>query len=145
MLVAKLGSMTDVNSGIRNWGLKSTYMQNWLPDLDGTNKTTARDLATILYNVDNPNFLSFNSRESIFNYMGNVSNNRLIAAGLGEGAAFLHKTGDIGTTLGDAGIVFTPNEKKYIVVILANRPHNAPEGKDFIVKASELIYKQMAQ
>ena len=48
---------------------------------------------------------------------------------------------DIGTMLGDAGIVYAQNGKKYIVVILANRPHNAPQGKDFIVKASSLIYK----
>ena len=41
----------------------------------------------------------------------------------------------------DAGIVYAQNGKKYIVVILANRPHNAPQGKDFIVKASSLIYK----
>jgi beta-lactamase class A len=83
------------------------------------------------------------SREAIFDYMGHVENNRLIAAGLGAGADFLHKTGDIGTMLGDAGIVFAQNGKKYIVVILANRPHNSPQGKDFIVKASEIIYNKM--
>ena len=47
--------------------------------------------------------------------------------------------------LGDAGIVFAPNGKKYIVVILAKRPHNAPQGKEFIVKASSLIYKAIAE
>ena len=36
------------------------------------------------------------------------------------------------------------NGKKYIVVILANRPYNSPQGKDFIVKASSLIYKAIA-
>ena len=38
-------------------------------------------------------------------------------------------------------VIFAPNGKKYIVVILAKRPHNSPQGKDFIVKASALIYK----
>ena len=47
--------------------------------------------------------------------------------------------------LGDAGIVLTPTGQKYIVVILANRPYNAPEGKDFIVKASEIIYNYMVK
>ena len=37
--------------------------------------------------------------------------------------------------------VYAPNGKKYIVVILAQRPYNSPQGKDFIVKASEIIYK----
>ena len=144
MLVAKLGAMTNINSGIRNWGLKKTYLQNWLPDLAGTNRTTAREMAAILYNIDNPDFLSTSSRERIFDYMGHVHNNRLIHAGLGQGATFLHKTGDIGTMLGDAGIVYTPNNQKYIVVILANRPHNSQLGKEFIVRASELIYNGLA-
>ena len=143
MLMAKLGSMTDINSAIRQWGLKHTYVQTWLPDLGGTNHSTARDMAAILYNIDNPDFLSNSSREKIFDYMGHVHNNRLIAAGLPAGAEFLHKTGDIGKMLGDAGIVFAPNGKKYIVVIFANRPHNSPLGKEFIVKASEIIYNNM--
>ena len=103
-------------------------------------------LEKYLYNIDeNDKFLTQESRAKILNYMGHVHNNRLIHAGLGAGAVFLHKTGDIGTMLGDAGIVIAPNGKKYIVVILANRPHNAIEGKDFIVHASELIYNYMVK
>lgn len=145
MLMSKIGGMPDVNQGIREWGLKNTCVQTWLPDLGGTNHTTARDMATILYNIDNPNFLSVSSREKIFDYMAHVKNNRLIEAGLNPGAVFLHKTGDIGKMLGDAGIVYAPNGKKYIVVILANRPHNSVAGKEFIVKASEIIYNYMVR
>ncbi len=143
MLMSKIGSMTDVNSGIRQWGLKNTKVNTWLPDMNGTNITTTEDLARMLYNIDNPEFLSVSSREKIFDYMGHVHNNRLIPAGLGAGAVFLHKTGDIGKMLGDAGIVYAPNGKKYIVAILANRPYNSPLGKDFIVKASEIIYNNL--
>lgn len=145
MLMAKIGSMTDVNSGIREWGLSNTKVNTWLPDMGGTNITTTEDLARMLYNIDNPNFLSISSREKIFDYMGHVHNDRLIPAGLGSGAVFLHKTGDIGKMLGDAGIVYAPNGKKYIVAILANRPYNSPLGKDFIVKASEIIYRNMVR
>lgn len=143
MLIARLGSMTDINSALRQWGLKHTYIQTWLPDLTGTNHSTAKDMAQILYNIDNPDFLTNESREKIFDYMGHVHNNRLIAAGLPQGTEFLHKTGDIGTMLGDAGIVYTPNGKKYIVVIFAKRPHNSPLGKEFIVRASEIIFNNM--
>ena len=144
MIMSKIGSMTDVNQGIRDWGLKHTHVHTWLPDMNGTNYTTAEDLGVMLYNIENPKFLNMSSREKIFDYMGHVKNDRLIPAGLGAGASILHKTGDIGKMLGDAGIVFTPNGKKYIVVILVNRPYNSPAGKEFIVKASELIYNYMA-
>ena len=145
MIMSKLGSMNDVNSGIRQWGLSHTRVNTWLPDMGGTNFTTAEDLARMLYNLDNPNFLSVSSREKIFDYMGHVHNDRLIPAGLGAGAVFIHKTGDIGKMLGDAGIVYAPNGKKYIVAILVNRPYNSPLGKDFIVKASEIIYNAMVK
>ena len=146
MLISQVGSMTDVNQSIRDWGLKNTYLQSWLPDLGGTNYTTAKDMAVMLYNLEeNDNLLSEESKAKIFGYMGHVHNDRLIQAGLGKDAVFLHKTGDIGTMLGDAGIVIAPNGKKYIVVILANRPHNDVTGKDYIVKASELIYNYMVK
>lgn len=144
MLMAKLGSMTSVNSAIRSWGIKNTYVQTWLPDLKGTNHTTTNDMATMLFNLDNPNFLSINSREYIVDYMSHVKNDRLIPQGLGKGATFLHKTGDIGTMLGDAGIVFMPDGRKYIVVIMAKRPYNSPQGKSFIQEASKMIYSYMA-
>ena len=143
MIMSKLGGMDDVNIGLRDWGISDTYVRTWLPDLAGTNKTTAKDMAKILYNLDNPGFLNINSREYIIDYLSHVKNNRLIAAGLGEGAMFVHKTGDIGTMLGDAGIVYAPNGKKYLVVILANRPHNAPQGKNHIETASSLRYKAL--
>jgi len=143
MLMSAIGAMPDVNSGIRSWGLKNTSVNNWLPDMVGSNYTTAKDLATMLYNLDNPGFLNLNSREYIIDYMSHVENNRLIQAGLDPKALFIHKTGDIGKTLGDAGIVFAPNGKKYIVAILANRPYNSPRGKNFIQKASKIIYDSM--
>ena len=140
MLISAAGGMPQINSAMKSWGIKETHLQNWLPDLEGTNYTTTRDLAMMLYNIDNTNFISSKSKNYIFDYMGHVENNRLIQAGLGEGAKFLHKTGDIGGTLGDSGIVTTSNGKKYIVSIIANRPYNSPLGKDFIVKASNIIY-----
>lgn len=146
MLMAKVGSMTDVNQSIRDWGLKNTEVQTWLPDYAGTNHTTAREMADMLYNIDeNDKFLTEASRTKMLDYMGHVHNNRLIQAGISPDAVFLHKTGDIGSMLGDAGIVIAPNGKKYIVVILANRPHNAIAGKDFIVHASEIIYNYMVK
>jgi len=145
MIMSKIGSMEDVNSGLRDWGLSTTRVNNWLPDLEGTNKTTAMDMAKILYNLDNPGFLNVNSREYIIGYMSHVKNNRLIQAGIDPQALFIHKTGDIGSMLGDAGIVYAPNGKRYVVVMLANRPYNHPDGKEFIQKASKLVYDHIVE
>lgn len=140
MLLDATGGMNAMNNALRHWGIKQTRIHDWLPDLPGTNITTSKEMATMLYNIDNAKFLTLNSREKIVDYMSHVHNNRLIPAGLPSDALFVHKTGDIGKMLGDAGIVYAPNGKKYIVVMLVNRKYNAPEGKEFIVRASSLVY-----
>lgn len=144
MLMSSIGGKVDVNRAIRKWGLKDTYIENWLPDMAGDNLTSAKDIAVMLYNIDNSSFLSLRSREHIVEYMSHVKNNRLIQAGLPHNAIFLHKTGDIGKMVGDAGIVWTPAGKKYIVVMLVKRPYNSPLGKDFIVKSSTMIYQTIS-
>lgn len=144
MLLTATGGINEMNQSLRAWGMHKTRINDWLPDLQGTNVTTSKEMATLLYNIDNPNFLSLSSREKMVDYMGHVHNNRLIQAGLPSSAIFVHKTGDIGKMLGDAGIVYTANGKKYIVVMLVNRPYNSPEGKDFIVAASSMVYNFMA-
>lgn len=144
MIIAKMGGMPEVNRAIKRWGLQTTHINNWLPDLDGTNVTTAKELAKMFYNVDTTDIVSNQSKRQISNYLGHVKNNRLLQAGLPKEAILLHKTGDIGFMLGDAGIVKTANGRKYIVVILAKRPYNSPKGKNFIVKASEIIYNNIS-
>ena len=145
MLMSKIGGMPAVNREIKSWGLADTQVNNWLPDLEGTNYISARDMGRVLYNISSTNFLSNTSKEKIFSYMSHVKNDRLIPAGLGAGAEVMHKTGDIGKMLGDAGIVYAPNGKKYIVVILANRPYNSVKGKEFIVEASGMIYNYLVR
>lgn len=145
MLMSKIGGMPAVNREVKSWGLSHTQVNNWLPDLEGTNYISARDMGRILYNITSTNFLSNSSKEKVFSYMSHVKNDRLIPAGLGAGAEIMHKTGDIGKMLGDAGVVYAPNGKKYIVVILANRPYNSVKGKEFIVEASGTIYNYLVK
>lgn len=144
MLMSLLGGMNDINKAVKDWGLASTEVNNWLPDMKGTNTTCTADLVRMLYNIDNSNFLNETSKQKILEYMGNVENTRLLKAGLNPDAKIWHKTGDIGHTLGDAGIVETPEGKRYIVAILAKRPYNSPAGKEFIVAASSLIYNAIS-
>lgn len=143
MIMAKMGGMPEINRAMHKWGLKSTRVNNWLPDLDGTNVTTAREMAKMFYNIDTTTMLTNASKRHIAGYLSHVKNNRLLQAGIPSGAILLHKTGDIGFMLGDAGIVKTANGKKYIVVILARRPYNSFQGKEFIVEASKIIYNNI--
>lgn len=140
MLIEEAGGMGAINSSMRSLGLDKIELNNRLPDLEGTNKISAKQIATLLYNLDNPNFLSDKSKITIKEYMANVKNRSLLQAGLPSEAILIHKTGDIGQMLGDAGIVYAQNGRKYIVVVLVKRPHNDYTARDLIQKTSKIIY-----
>ncbi len=143
MLIEEIGGKAALNSSMRSLGMSEITLQNRLPDLEGTNKITAKQIATLLYNIDNPRFLSQKSKITIKEYMANVENRSLLQAGLPPEAILIHKTGDIGKMLGDAGIVYAQNGRKYIVVILVERPHNDYSARDLIQQASKIIYNNI--
>ena len=82
MILSTIGGVNDFNRDLREWGFSKTHMSNWLPDLYGTNVSTPEDFGTILYNIDNPDFLNLNSRATIVETMSHVKNRFLIQAGL---------------------------------------------------------------
>ena len=145
MLLASVGGMNEINRAIKNWGFSITHYSNWLPDLEGTNVTSPAEIGKMLYNIDNPDFLSLKSRAEIVEIMGHVKNRYLIQAGLPSNVQFLHKTGDIASMLGDAGMVIFPDGHKYIIVIMVKRPWNSYAAKQFIIEASETAYKSISR
>lgn len=143
MLLYEIGGMDGFNRAMRNLGLKVTSINEWLPDLDGTNKITAREMSKILYNIDNPNYINPKYKNILKEYLGNTRNIHLIKEKLPKDVMVLHKTGDIGTMLGDSGIVYANNGRKYIITILTKRPHNDYSAKNFIQEASLLIFNDI--
>lgn len=143
MLLYEIGGLDAFNRSMRNLGLKSVSMGEWLPDLDGNNKISAREISKILYNIDNPNYINPKYKNILKEYLGNTRNIHLIKEKLPTDVMVLHKTGDIGTMLGDSGIVYTNNGRKYIVTILVKRPFNDYGAKLFIQDASLLIFNDI--
>lgn len=143
MILHQIGGVDGFNRATRNLGLKVTSMGNWLPDLEGTNKITAREISTILYNIDNPNYINPKYKPILKDYLLSTKNTHLLKEKLPDSALVFHKTGNIGTMLGDSGIVYAQNGKKYIVTILVKRPHNNFAARTLIQDASALIYNDI--
>ena len=140
MILYEIGGILNFNRSMRQLGLKSVSMHQWLPDIEGTNKITAREISKILYNIDNPNYINPKYKNILKEYLGNTRNIHLIKEKLPPDVMVLHKTGDIGGMLGDAGIVYTNSGKKYIVTILVKRPHNDYGAKTLIQDVSKIIF-----
>lgn len=140
MILHEIGGMDGFNRAMRNLGLKSTYMAEWLADMDGNNKTTAKEISKILYNIDNPNYINPKYKNILKEYLGNTKNSHLLKETLPADAMVLHKTGDVRNMLGDSGVIYTDNGKKYIVTIMVKRQNNDYGAKLFINEASKIIY-----
>ena len=141
MLIQRMGGKSQLNQRFEKMGLTATMLRNPLPDLTGTNTTTAADLGNLLVKLDRGNLISLRSRDRLLYIMRNIVKDTLLPQGLESGAIIAHKTGDIKSVLGDAGIIDLPNGKRYIASVLVKRPDNSSQAKEFIQKASRTAYQ----
>ncbi len=145
MLIAKLGGIEALNQRFRSWGLTTTVIRNKLPDLEGTNTTSPKELGNLLAMVNQGNLVSMQSRDRLLDIMRHTERDTLLPSGLGAGATVAHKTGDIGTMLADAGLVDMPNGKRYIATVMILRPNNDPRAEKLISAISRIAYQQFSQ
>ncbi len=145
MLIARLGGMEALNQRFRSWGLATTMIRNQLPDLQGTNTTSPKELANLMAIVNQGNFVSIRSRDLMLDIMRRTERDNLLPSGLESGARTYHKTGDIGTMLADAGLIDTPTGKRYIAAVMVKRPTNDPRAEKLISSISRAAYQQFTQ
>lgn len=143
MVIDLLGGTSGVNQKIKKLGMQNTMLVNYLGDFKGTNKTSPRDLTTVLEKSLEGNLLSSESRKYFKRILLGVNNKSLIKKGLGRYTKFAHKTGTIGICIGDAGIVYLPWGKRIGISIIVKRPFNSLQGQKVIREISKLVYQHL--
>ena len=141
MLIERLGGKADLNHRFKSWGLTVTQISNLLPDLEGTNTTSPRDLVHLMAMLNQGELLSLRSRDRALDILQATTNNTLLPQGLEADASIAHKTGNIGTAIADAGIVDMPNGKRYLIAAIVKRPHNDPDAEELIREISRTAYQ----
>ncbi|MDM7936431.1 MAG: serine hydrolase [Cyanobium sp. CZS 48M] len=148
LLIKRLGGKAAANAHFQALGLPATVINNWLPDLEGTNTTSPRDLARSFAVVDIGEKLSPRARDHFRTIMGTSRTNTLLPAGLlkglggsssdpdselmARGLTVLNKTGDIGIAYADAGLIELPNGKRAVAGFMVKGPFNDPRSTDLI-------------
>jgi beta-lactamase class A len=145
MLIDRLGGMAALNQRFKGWGLTQTAIRNPLPDLQGTNTVSPRDLSILMLKVAQGEFLTPHSRDRLLEIMRNTVTNTLLSPGLGQGAKIAHKTGDIGSVVGDVGLIEMPNGQRYVATAMVQRPHNDPRAQELIRQMSRTVYQAIEQ
>ncbi|MCW6037061.1 serine hydrolase [Spirulina subsalsa FACHB-351] len=145
MIMKRLGGQDILNQRFTEWGLSATMIHNLLPDVEGTNTTSAVDLAHVMARVNRGDLVNLRSRDRLLEIMRNVQNNQLLPQGLDNGAIIAHKTGNIGSVVADAGLIDTPTGRRYLAAVIIQRPHNDPKATDLIRDISREAYQYFNQ
>lgn len=144
MMIELLGGAEALNQQFANWGLSATAIRNKLPDLEGTNTTSPKDLINIMAQVDRGNIVSVKSRDRILQIMRQTQNDSLLPKGLGPGATIAHKTGNINLMLADAGMVDLPNNKRYVVAVMVKHSAETEKAAGSLIRdISRISYRYL--
>jgi beta-lactamase class A len=141
LIIARLGGFNALNQRFKSWGMRSTTINQLLPDLQGTNTTSPRDMAILMTQISQGELISLRSRDRMLDIMQQTENRSQLPQGLGAGATIAHKTGDIGTMIGDVGLIDLPNGKRYAAVVLVKRSFNDDRAYEFVSQISRLAYQ----
>jgi beta-lactamase class A len=141
LLIDALGGKTKLNDEFASWGLTQTKISNYLGDFEGTNKTSPYDLVYLLARVSRGDIISDASRAWMFKVMERTRIATLLPPGLGPGAKIAHKTGDIASMVGDAGVVTAPSGERYFIAVQVERPRNDRRANLLIRSISKEIYQ----
>jgi beta-lactamase class A len=140
MLIDRLGGKEALNQRFQAWGLQHTVIKNSLPDLEGTNLTSPQDLTNLLAYLAQGELVSRRSRDRILDIMQTPITRTLLPQSIEPSATIAHKTGDIGTSVGDAGLIDMPNGKRYAITALVKRPFNDDRAQELIRQAARTAY-----
>lgn len=140
MIIKRLGGITALNQRFKSWGLSNMVIKNQLPDLEGTNTISTQDMVTLFAMIDKGKLIEPRSRDRFMDIMSRPVTKTLLPKGLGEEARIIHKTGDIGLAVGDAGIVDMPNGKRYAIAVMVKRPDNDQRANELIRQISRTTY-----
>ncbi len=148
LLIKRVGGNKFINERFNSLGLKSTRINNWLPDLGGTNITTSIDLALALALVDTNKVLGTRARDLFREVMSTSISNRLLPGGLLKGLGVTeeepdknllirgfrvyNKTGDIGIAYADAGLIQLPDGRRAVAAFIVKGPFNDPRSTELI-------------
>ena len=104
------------------------------------NTTTARDLATILRAVQEGRAGSPAATQEMLAILLAQEFNEKIPAGLPPGTRVAHKTGEITAVSHDAAIIYRPERKPYVLVVLTRGIADGTRSSKLIADISAILY-----
>jgi beta-lactamase class A len=107
------------------------------------NSTTPYDLMIIFEKMANGETVSREASDAMIDILMDQRFNTIIPAKLPRDVKVAHKTGSITGVHHDSGIVFLPDGRKYVLVILSKNLKDEDAATAVMANVSEIIYKHV--
>lgn len=107
------------------------------------NTTTARDLMTLLRRIAERSSVSKKASDEMISILLDQKMNEGVPAGLPREVKAAHKTGSITRINHDAAIVYPPNRKPYILVVLTRGIEDEKRAHKLIADISRAVYESV--
>jgi beta-lactamase class A len=135
----------NVTQTMRDFGAKDLLVLRGVEDNKAfqaglSNKVTAYDLMLIFEKLAKGEAVSKEASESMLDVLSKQEFNTIIPANLPPGTKVAHKTGWIKGLHHDSGIVYGPDGKTYVLVLLSRELKDEDAGVATMAKVSKMIY-----
>ncbi|SEK44441.1 Beta-lactamase enzyme family protein [Chitinophaga rupis] len=107
------------------------------------NTTTAYDLMLLFEKIAQGKAVNATASQAMIKILLDQHFNDVIPAHLPPDVKVAHKTGEISGVRHDAGIVFLPDGRKYVLVLLSKQLPDVKAGIQAMANVSALIYRHM--
>lgn len=110
-----------------------------------SNSTTAYDLMVIFEHLARGKAVNKEADQQMIDILLQQKHREIIPAFLPEDVKVANKTGMITGVHHDSGIVFLPDGRKYVLVILSKNMEDMQQGTQMMARVSRMIYDFMQQ
>lgn len=136
----------NANQSMRALGAKDIQVLRGVEDQKAfdkglSNTTTAYDLMLIFEKIAQNKVVDKKSCEEMRKILFDQKFNEIIPDKLPKTVKVAHKTGSITGVQHDSGIVYLPDGRKYVLVLLSKKLKNADAGVKVLAEVSEMLYE----
>jgi beta-lactamase class A len=144
-LLIKMLGMDNIENTVNHMGMKKTTLKRTIYDFAAINKgkdniTTPEDMETILRELYEGNNIAEQYRGVMLNILKNQDNKKIIPKFLPSNIQIAHKTGSLSGTVHDCGIIYPPDRKPYILVLMSKNVSNNSKAEKQLAEVSKKVY-----
>ena len=149
LIIEKVGAKNVLNT-MRQFGAMDIQVLRGVEDNKAyekgmNNTTTAHDLLVIFETIAKGEAVNADASQAMINILLDQRFNEIIPAGLPSNVKVAHKTGYITHVHHDSGIVFLPDGRKYVLVLLSKDWEDEKTAIKTMANISAMIYKNLVK